>query len=366
MGLLLEGPIVAGDGERLRESLNDAIAKHPDHRMRIVGLDSPGGLLSEALAMAKIVHARGLATIVPKNATCVSACVLVFAAGNQKTFAVTAHIGVHGASQANGTQDLGALAATTDVAKIYAAFGVPDTVIARMVITAPEDISWLSYKDLMLFPNAFRFDATKEHMAAIGAANDGMSLPPRPTGHNDQAFKRGYAYGYSNYGGCEIVVFALHGSTDEWGDLTNGCRAGLDALRKEHQIVVPLESVPLTTTFGSPPPHTPALLREASSFFLAFKEGYSLGQTADCTKFGSLDDVCQTAIERRNRADTGAEPPLSESQIETDFGPKWWLDAYDWEYVHHAVGCGVMRAPSTLGCEAAQRDWPRKESSGQQ
>lgn len=45
-------------------------------------LDSPGGSFLEALNIAKIIHALNWGTIVPKNATCESACALIFLAGS--------------------------------------------------------------------------------------------------------------------------------------------------------------------------------------------------------------------------------------------------------------------------------------------
>jgi len=48
MGLLVQGPIAPGDGTRFGMVLDGAIAKYRDHRMRIVSLDSPGGVVSEA------------------------------------------------------------------------------------------------------------------------------------------------------------------------------------------------------------------------------------------------------------------------------------------------------------------------------
>ncbi len=357
----MRGPIVKGDSGRFRTVLDGAILKFRDHRMRIVALDSSGGELSEALAMTEIVHSRGYATIVPDAANCVSACVLVFASGDQKYFSSTAHIGVHGASDEGGKQDVGALAATVGIAKLFAAFGVPDTVIARMVVTAPEDISWLGTKDLMLFPNSSNFDSSAADFSEVGAGYDGISFPAHPKFSNEQAFKEGFEYGYTNYGGCENIAITLRVNFQDSGDVQNGCYAGLNALRREHQTMVPLAPHTQEATFGKPPPHTPALLRQASIFLDAFSDGYWSGQGAHCEKFRSFADICQTAIERRQRAESGSEPLLTKDQIEHDFGPQEWLDAYDWEYTHHEVWCGVIRAPSTLGCEAAARDWPRQE-----
>ncbi len=367
MGLLVRGPIVTGDGKRFRDALDSAAAQHPDHRMRMVALDSPGGVVVDALEMARAIYARGLATILPANFICVSACVIVFAGGNQKIFSSAARVGVHGVSQANGEQNVSALATTTNMAKTYAALGVPDGVIGRMVITAPEDVSWLTPHDLALFPNTTQLEIDDSNFPIAGAGLDGMKASERPTVRNELTYKKGYEYGYKNYGGCNDVLSAFNEGIDAWGDLTNGCHAGLEALRRERQTVAPVAPNSLRTTFGPPPPHSPALLREASQFLRAFLEGYAKGASANCQQFNALADVCKAAIEQRSRADAGLEPPLTDAKMEEDYGPKEWLDAYDWSYVHHndPGNCGVMRTPSQLGCQAGGRDWPRREGSHQ-
>ncbi len=63
-----------------------------------VRLTSPGGNLSEALKMGELIRAEMLATVVPSEATCASACVHMFASGVIREAGSGAKIIVHNAS----------------------------------------------------------------------------------------------------------------------------------------------------------------------------------------------------------------------------------------------------------------------------
>ena len=87
-GILLEGEIRAGDFQRVKSSL-DGFGNLP------LLLNSPGGRVGEALQIAELVRSRKLTTHLPANATCASACVLIFAGGVVRTADRSARIGVH-------------------------------------------------------------------------------------------------------------------------------------------------------------------------------------------------------------------------------------------------------------------------------
>ncbi len=72
--LLLEGRIVEGDGEKARSWLNRG-------GFREIWLHSPGGATREGYAIGREIRARRLATRVPKDGRCMSACVDVLIGG---------------------------------------------------------------------------------------------------------------------------------------------------------------------------------------------------------------------------------------------------------------------------------------------
>ena len=89
--ILLKGEIVEGDLYRLKASLKNY------GNLRIE-LNSPGGSLNEALLIGAFIRSKGLATHIPYDATCASACVTIFAGGVIRTAHSSANIGIHMAS----------------------------------------------------------------------------------------------------------------------------------------------------------------------------------------------------------------------------------------------------------------------------
>jgi hypothetical protein len=88
--LMAKGAIDAGAAERFAAE----IAKRGSYVTTVV-LNSPGGSLEDALAMGRLIRAKGFATEVEPNASCASSCPLVFAGGVERRAGVKARIGVH-------------------------------------------------------------------------------------------------------------------------------------------------------------------------------------------------------------------------------------------------------------------------------
>ncbi|SON57046.1 Clp protease [Hartmannibacter diazotrophicus] len=84
------GTIVAGTAERLTDELD----KRGSYVTTVV-LNSPGGSVSDAIAMARTIRAHGLTTQVEKDGRCASSCPLVFSGGSERIAAEGAAIGVH-------------------------------------------------------------------------------------------------------------------------------------------------------------------------------------------------------------------------------------------------------------------------------
>lgn len=114
----MPGPKVTTDPELLREPLRialagdgvltltgtfdvgaaDRFAAEIDARgeyVQTVALDSPGGSVSDALAIGTLLRERGYAASVAAGALCASSCPLVLAAGSSRSAHPDAAIGVH-------------------------------------------------------------------------------------------------------------------------------------------------------------------------------------------------------------------------------------------------------------------------------
>ncbi len=88
--LLAEGSIDGGAVSRLAAALE----ARGDH-VRVVSLNSPGGSLDDAIAMARLIRDKSVSTEVVDGALCASSCPLVLAGGLVRTVGPKANVGVH-------------------------------------------------------------------------------------------------------------------------------------------------------------------------------------------------------------------------------------------------------------------------------
>ena len=103
--LLLRGAIARGDAERILPEIADA-------QVRTASLDSPGGSVSDALAIGAAIREAELDTTLADGAVCLSACPYAFAGGVGRTVHEGAAFGVHQHSFDASTILPAALAAT--------------------------------------------------------------------------------------------------------------------------------------------------------------------------------------------------------------------------------------------------------------
>ena len=129
--IVLDGEVSDG----FYEDFEKAVSARPDAKIML--LNSPGGYVDSALAVAREVHSRGMATVVGNGMGCYSACSYIFFAGEPRE--ADGELGVHQISAE--VADL-VLAQTTlsDVIDALNKFGVQQTVIVQMLRTPPEDM----------------------------------------------------------------------------------------------------------------------------------------------------------------------------------------------------------------------------------
>ena len=157
---VLDGPI----DERAELSFQRITSRHPG--VRTLDLRSGGGKVGPGLAIARRVRALGIATSVPRGASCFSACSFVFFAGVER--AAEGRVGVH--QLWSDTQDNAAIQATTaEILAALSGFGVPPEIVTQMLRTPAEDIHVLSDAEL----------ATLGAGAGIGGARGGSGVRAR-------------------------------------------------------------------------------------------------------------------------------------------------------------------------------------------
>src|SRR5579872_695055 len=135
--VVASGPIEEGDARKF--------AALP--RFGTLELDSPGGLVGEALAIAARMDARGdIRTVVRAGASCASACAMaLFVSGKTRVVYMGGRLGIHSCRNPDGTP---ALECNKAMAANATAHGVPWGVIEGFgKYTKPSDMMWLNAED---------------------------------------------------------------------------------------------------------------------------------------------------------------------------------------------------------------------------
>ncbi|WP_245428617.1 hypothetical protein [Kumtagia ephedrae] len=144
-----QGSIVAGTADRFAAE----IAARGEY-VKTVSLNSPGGALEDAMAMARLVRERGLDTEVADGALCASSCPLVLAGGEHRAAGSKAAIGVHQfyaatASAAEPAQVMAdAQMTTARISRHLAAMGVDPALWLHALDTPPRALYYFSPEEM--------------------------------------------------------------------------------------------------------------------------------------------------------------------------------------------------------------------------
>jgi ATP-dependent protease ClpP protease subunit len=148
-----KGEFALDEGKRF-DAWRHALPQDQQALMRIgavtVVLDSDGGIIGGAADLAAWVKANKVDTIVPKDATCASACVMVWGAGYRKAVSVEAHMGVHGSYSPETDPAKKASEEATGTLFMARALGeekAPANVIAAVTMTDSKDMHWMVSAD---------------------------------------------------------------------------------------------------------------------------------------------------------------------------------------------------------------------------
>jgi hypothetical protein len=153
--LSLTGTIDIGAAERFATE----IAARGEY-VRTIALDSPGGSVEDALAIAALIHDKGFATSVAAGALCASSCPLVFAAGKTRLATPQSAIGVHQiyAAQLSGDPQAAlrvagaamsdAQTTTARITRFLATTGVDPSVWVHALETPPDRLYYFTPEEL--------------------------------------------------------------------------------------------------------------------------------------------------------------------------------------------------------------------------
>lgn len=145
--IFLTGPIQKGDARAIEMSIASAQGIGP--RIREVFLDSPGGEVEEAFKIGRLIRKHELDTVLPMNASCLSSCVFVLAAGvNKWRFGL---VGIHRpyfTATPIGDIDSGIKQLLTAAENYLNEMNIPKSLAEEMFSTQPSDIRYLTNEDI--------------------------------------------------------------------------------------------------------------------------------------------------------------------------------------------------------------------------
>lgn len=134
--ITVKGKFIPGDDEKFR---NIALTT----KRATVLLDSPGGSLTPALEIGKIIRMKGFSTSV-KDAECASACAMVWLAGEPRVMNNAAMIGFHAASfKDDGGKRTATASGNARIGAYLATMGFNERVVQFVTGAGPADIQWL-------------------------------------------------------------------------------------------------------------------------------------------------------------------------------------------------------------------------------
>lgn len=140
--IAMNGMIDAGSALNFRRALQAA------PNAKLITLNSPGGNVQMGLLIADDIHQRKLATYIPKDSKCYSACSFVFLSGNERK--VDGELGVHQIS--SDSPDLvGAQFAISDIIEVLNRFNTPMDVMQIMFKTPPDDMHVFTPEEIERF-----------------------------------------------------------------------------------------------------------------------------------------------------------------------------------------------------------------------
>lgn len=155
IAISISGKIEPGDYRRLATLL---IASKPRFAfLSAVHLDSPGGDVREAMKIARLLERSFTVTFIDKGSVCASACVMIWAAGVERS--ISGKLGVHRISAASNNVDIDKAEkvvrpAVLDVESFLREQGIPRRIIDKMHETPASevvmiDLMWLIKEDLI-------------------------------------------------------------------------------------------------------------------------------------------------------------------------------------------------------------------------
>lgn len=168
--IAMSGQIDVGSALNFRRALRAAPGA------KLITLNSPGGAVQMGLLMADDIYQRKLATYIPKDSACLSACAYMFLAGAERR--VDGKLGVHQIS--SDTSDLvGAQLTISDIIDVLNRFDTPVEVMSIMFKTPPNDMHIFTPEEIESY-RLNRIGGENSEPATVGASGERETASTSP------------------------------------------------------------------------------------------------------------------------------------------------------------------------------------------
>jgi hypothetical protein len=177
----LAGDIVSNDAQRVASTLLGlAERRRSEDRVILLRLNSPGGLIGEAIQIGDLISKVKIPVVVTEKDTCASACFLLFMKSPLKLVKHGARIGVHAASDGSGAENARTTLTTVEMARFFKESGVPNSVIGKMVTAPPGEMHYLSDSELTQMGARFMDDDNFVQAANGSPSSQPVATPSAP------------------------------------------------------------------------------------------------------------------------------------------------------------------------------------------
>jgi hypothetical protein len=147
IAVTLTGEIVKDDEVKFQNAFWRGIERSKGHQGVILELVSSGGDTYASEAISRFIHSQGIATLV--RGDCTSGCGIIALSARSLWVAAGGRVGLHQAwLTGEKGMAVGHMGATQEVADLLKSYGVPRSVLARMLRTGPYDMAFLTDKEL--------------------------------------------------------------------------------------------------------------------------------------------------------------------------------------------------------------------------
>jgi hypothetical protein len=151
VAVIITGQIKNGDAKKVEALLSEMKRTDDGHQIRRLLIHSPGGLAGEAMEIGRLIRVNGVEVFIPRELSCISACVLVLAGGATRT--IEGHVGIdqpHFLRVAGPGDDVPALLAETKkiMRNYFLSMGVAESLADAMFSLPDGVVHYLSQDEL--------------------------------------------------------------------------------------------------------------------------------------------------------------------------------------------------------------------------